>query len=135
LSKGLTIGDDNGDTIFVDVESQAIFILYHDGMYVEKICDSLDELLSNTCDAADQGHGLNPTRMELIAALVELSTLDPEQRFGQLISNLATHADGPFREQIWDIDDQALLMAAQRFVHERKERNAAMAREQERQQQ
>jgi hypothetical protein len=33
-------------------------------------------------------------------------------RFGQLIANLATTADAPWDESLWDLEDEKLLSAA-----------------------
>lgn len=54
------------------------------------------------------------TRRELLRVLGELGQQCPEVRFGQLIANLATLANGPTVEAIWDTDDAQLLDAAHR---------------------
>ncbi len=54
------------------------------------------------------------TRRELLRVLDELSTQCPDVRFGQLIANLATLANGPSVEAIWDTEDEELLQAAKR---------------------
>ena len=46
---------------------------------------------------------------ELIVAIVELSRRYPHWRMGQLIANVAGWAD----REIWDIEDEQLLAAAQ----------------------
>jgi hypothetical protein len=77
---------------------------------------------------------IDPTRAEILRRLAELSELDPEQRFGQLISNLANLAIGPSVEAIWDVEDTELLGAINehtnnleyRRVAQHDERNATV---------
>jgi hypothetical protein len=59
---------------------------------------------------------IDPTRFEILQRLAELSVLDPEQRFGQLISNLANLAIGPSVEAIWDVEDTELLGAINEHI-------------------
>jgi hypothetical protein len=47
-------------------------------------------------------------RSDLIAALAELSRRYPDWRIGQLVANVAGWAD----EDVWDVDDERLLAAA-----------------------
>jgi hypothetical protein len=56
------------------------------------------------------------TRTDLLAALAELSELDPELRLGQMIANIATLARGPKVEAVWDCEDDELLSAARRLL-------------------
>ena len=45
LKKGITIGDDNGDPLFIDPkDSNSVWCYHHDGGDVEKLCNSLEEL-------------------------------------------------------------------------------------------
>jgi hypothetical protein len=63
------------------------------------------------------------TRTELLRLITELSAEAPELRFGQLVANLATLAQGAKVEAIWDAEDHELVAAAQRLLgryHERK---------------
>ncbi len=45
LSRGNAIGEDNGNLLFLDVETQAVFAFYHDGFYISKISNSFSDLL------------------------------------------------------------------------------------------
>jgi len=46
---------------------------------------------------------------DLLTAIIELSRRYPDWRFGQLIANVAGWAD----QEIWDVEDEQLLAAAQ----------------------
>ena len=46
---------------------------------------------------------------DLLAAIAELSRRYPQWRMGQLIANVAGWAD----QEIWDVEDEQLLSAAQ----------------------
>ena len=59
---------------------------------------------------------MSPVRTEILSRLAELSELDPEQRFGQLISNLSGLAIGPSVEAIWDVEDTDLLRAINEHI-------------------
>jgi hypothetical protein len=63
----------------------------------------------------------------LLQAVVQLSALFPEWRFGQLVANLATAAGCKEPEAIWDIEDEQLLIAAQRLIARNKDRESASA--------
>jgi hypothetical protein len=52
----------------------------------------------------------------LIQAVAQLRELFPEWRFGQLVANLVTAAGCQQPEAIWDVEDQQLLIAAQRLI-------------------
>ena len=54
---------------------------------------------------------IDPTRQEILRLLEQLSELEPEVRFGQLIANLAFLAAGPWNETLWDLEDDELLPA------------------------
>jgi hypothetical protein len=47
-------------------------------------------------------------RTDLLDVLADLSSRYPEWRFGQLVSNIAGWAD----QDVWDIQDEQLLAAA-----------------------
>ena len=49
---------------------------------------------------------------ELVDALAELRRRYPEWRYGQLIANLAGWAD----QNVWDIEDEQLLAAAEEHL-------------------
>ena len=50
-----------------------------------------------------------PQRTNLLAALAELGQRYPDWRLGQLLANVAGWAD----QDIWDVEDEQLLEAAQ----------------------
>ena len=54
---------------------------------------------------------IDPTRQEILRLLEQLSELEPEVRFGQLIANMAFLAAGPWNETLWDLQDDELLHA------------------------
>jgi hypothetical protein len=70
---------------------------------------------------------MNTPRQELLARLAELSDADPELRFGQMIANLATLAQGPKVEAVWDVEDDELLAAAMRLLGHYQTRQAKAA--------
>ena len=59
---------------------------------------------------------MNPSRKVLLTLFAELSDEDSELRFGQLIANLATLAQGAKAEAIWDAEDEELVTAARRLL-------------------
>lgn len=54
---------------------------------------------------------MNSTRREILHELGRLSESAPDQRFGQMIANLAFLAAGPWNETLWDLEDEQLLLA------------------------
>jgi hypothetical protein len=51
LARGFCVGDDgNGEPLFIDAESGAIYAYCHDGMDVEVWAKSLDELIAGSRD-------------------------------------------------------------------------------------
>jgi hypothetical protein len=56
------------------------------------------------------------TSDDLLQAVVHLRQLFPEWRFGQLMANLTTAAGCPEVDAIWDVEDDRLLVAAQRII-------------------
>ena len=52
---------------------------------------------------------MNKERVDLLAALAELSQRYPDWRLGQLVANVAGWAD----QEIWDVEDEQLLEALQ----------------------
>jgi hypothetical protein len=52
---------------------------------------------------------MNEQRPELLEAIAELRRRYPDWRLGQLIANVAGWAD----QEIWDVEDEQLLAAAQ----------------------
>ncbi|MBX9582961.1 MAG: hypothetical protein K2X87_21865 [Gemmataceae bacterium] len=63
-----------------------------------------------------------PTLRELCDTLIEIRRRFPDWRFGQLVSNMASSAGGTMR--VWDVEDDALLAAAQRFLDRHRDRAA-----------
>ena len=60
---------------------------------------------------------------ELLDAISELRALFPDWRMGQLVANLVQAAGGAEPGDIWDIEDERLLVAARRLI----ERNRGRA--------
>lgn len=51
LARGFCVGDDgNGEPLFVDAETGAVYAYYHDGMDVEMWAESLDKLIAGSRD-------------------------------------------------------------------------------------
>ena len=59
----------------------------------------------------------DPSRDELFARLAELSRRYPHWRVGQLISNVAGWSDA----EVWDVEDEQLLTAAEAHLAARRE--------------
>ena len=53
-------------------------------------------------------------RADLLEAVAELCRRYPHWRFGQLVANIAGWAD----QEIWDVEDEQLLAAAQLHLQE-----------------
>ncbi len=70
---------------------------------------------------------MNRHREELLMVLAQLSQYDPDLRFGQMIANLATLAQGAKIEAIWDAEDEELLIAARRLLANYQTRKANVA--------
>jgi len=58
------------------------------------------------------------TRVELLAALQQLSLQHPEWRLGQTMANLATAAGRLDAGGLWDLEDEEALAAAKRLLKE-----------------
>jgi hypothetical protein len=69
---------------------------------------------------------MTTTRGELLRLLADLSEEAPDLRLGQLVANLATLAQGPKVEAIWDAEDEELVAAAQRLLDHYRQRNAGV---------
>src|SRR5207237_9138388 len=67
---------------------------------------------------------MTTTRSELLRLLGELSEQAGELRFGQLVANLATLAQGAKVEAIWDAEDEELLGAARRLLAHYRQRDS-----------
>jgi hypothetical protein len=59
---------------------------------------------------------IDPTRMELLRLLEELSAACPEYRFGQLVLNLACLAREDGDRLAWDLDDAEFVEAARKHL-------------------
>jgi hypothetical protein len=60
-------------------------------------------------------------RLELLAALAELSRIRPEWRLGQLIANLAMTAGRLDSGGVWDLEDVEALAAAKTLIEQNSE--------------
>lgn len=58
------------------------------------------------------------TRIELLAALSELSRLRPEWRLGQTLANLAMSAGRMEASGVWDLEDEEALVAAKTLIEQ-----------------
>jgi hypothetical protein len=70
---------------------------------------------------------MTTARGELLRLLGELSEEAGELRFGQLVANLATLAQGARVEAIWDAEDEELVGAAQRLLAHYRQRESGVA--------
>ncbi len=61
-------------------------------------------------------------RSELLRALAELCDRYPQWRFGQLVSNIAGWTD----VDVWDVEDEQLLVAAKAHLDHLGNRDRAM---------
>lgn len=59
---------------------------------------------------------INPTRLELLRVLEQISSASPDLRLGQLLVNLSYLARGPSAEAVWDAEDEELLRAARQLL-------------------
>jgi hypothetical protein len=70
---------------------------------------------------------IEPVRREVLRVLEELSATCPEDRFGQMIANLAMLARGDAEGALWDMEDEELVAAARKHLADWKERHAPVA--------
>ena len=61
------------------------------------------------------------TRMDLLAALAQLSRLRPEWRLGQTLANLAMTAGHLDSGAVWDLEDEEALAAAKTLIEQHAE--------------
>jgi len=66
------------------------------------------------------------TRLELIAALIQLSSIRPEWRMGQTLANLAATAGRIDAGGVWDLEDDEALAAARTLLKEHADRQASV---------
>ena len=58
------------------------------------------------------------SRLDLLAALAELSRIRPEWRLGQTLANLATTAGHLDSGGVWDLEDEQALAAAKTLIEQ-----------------
>ena len=58
------------------------------------------------------------TRLELLAALAQLSRIRPEWRLGQTVANLAMTAGRLDAGGVWDLEDDEALSAARTLIEQ-----------------
>jgi hypothetical protein len=58
------------------------------------------------------------TRLELLAALAQLSRIRPEWRLGQTMANLAMTAGRMDAGAVWDLEDEDALSAARALIEQ-----------------
>lgn len=67
------------------------------------------------------------TRLDLLAALAQLSRLRPEWRVGQTVANLAMTAGRLDAGGVWDLEDDEALAAARQLIEQYSEIDAEVA--------
>ncbi|MFN0017759.1 MAG: hypothetical protein ACKVP0_05825 [Pirellulaceae bacterium] len=67
------------------------------------------------------------TRLELLAALFQLSLLRPEWRLGQTMANLVTTAGRLDASGVWDLEDEEALAAAKILLEQAAEPESVVA--------
>jgi hypothetical protein len=67
------------------------------------------------------------SRLELLAALFQLSLLRPEWRLGQTLANLATTAGRVEASGVWDLEDEEALAAATTLIEQQAESETSVA--------
>jgi hypothetical protein len=67
------------------------------------------------------------TRLELLAALTELSRLRPEWRLGQTVANLAMTGGRFDPGGVWDLEDDDALTAARALIEQYSQMESAVA--------
>lgn len=53
LANSIAIGEENGDILFIDQETQAVYAFYHDGYYVSQVANSFSELMAKSEQSTD----------------------------------------------------------------------------------
>ena len=67
------------------------------------------------------------TTRELLARLADLRPLCPDMRFGQMLMNLDFLSEDMFSHNLWDVEDEQLLMVIERFRQDLARREANVA--------
>ena len=72
---------------------------------------------------------IDRARRDILHDLERLSELVPEMRFGQLVASLAFLGAGPWNETLWDLTDNQLLEATQKYLDDlaNREKPASLA--------
>lgn len=66
------------------------------------------------------------TRLELIAALIQISSIYPEWRMGQTMANLAATAGRLDAGGVWDLEDEEAIAAAHELLKQYAERHRSV---------
>lgn len=66
------------------------------------------------------------TRLDLIAALIQISSIYPEWRMGQTMANLAAIAGKLDAGAVWDLEDEEAIAAARTLLKEHAERHQSV---------
>jgi hypothetical protein len=67
------------------------------------------------------------TRLDLLAALAQLSRIRPEWRLGQTLANLAMTAGRLDSSGVWDLEDEEALAAAKTLIEQHSEVDSEVA--------
>lgn len=67
------------------------------------------------------------TRVDLLAALAQLSRIRPEWRLGQTLANLAMTAGRLESSGVWDLEDEEALAAAKTLIEQHSEVESEVA--------
>jgi len=67
------------------------------------------------------------TRLDLLAALAQLSRIRPQWRLGQTLANLAMTAGRLDAGGLWDLEDAEALAAAKLLIAQHAEAESAIA--------
>jgi hypothetical protein len=71
---------------------------------------------------------MQPTKHELVGALMEIADLYPTWRMAQLVVNVAAWAGESEPANVWDVTDEQLLAAAREHLKRRSVETSAMHR-------
>ncbi len=66
-------------------------------------------------------------RLDLLAALAQLSRIRPEWRLGQMLANLAMTAGRMDAGGVWDLEDEEALAAAKSLIEQHSEAESEVA--------
>ena len=69
------------------------------------------------------------TRVELLAALAEVSRIRPDWRLGQTLANLAMTAGRLDAGGVWDLEDEQALEAAKTLIDQHSQAQQTVAQE------